>query len=206
MAPVAEADDAPEIGLGLADAEASSSDHGTLDSGSHSSSGSNSSSGCSSSSGSGSHAPGGSTPKADPSPERDGGVPPLPPLPPPAVDPGPPPHVEFYDDLAKGFRRNAFASTPFGLCRLTPTKTGWQMTCTRPDHCVDRLCTKTRSNALGGEELNIRMLKLWAILGRDAACVTKASHADTFKEVVIMHDRGQLPSTADLDRAAPLAW
>ena len=62
--------------------------------------------------------------------------------------------------------RSSDASTAWGVCRLTRTKDGWQMTCTNPAHqTTTAACTKTRSNRISGENETLRLLKTWALLG-----------------------------------------
>ena len=75
----------------------------------------------------------------------------------PAAAPAPAPaRAERAREVAQRGSRNMMASLPFGTARLTPTASGWQITCGRDGH---HQCTKTRSNKFGGEELVQRMLK-----------------------------------------------
>lgn len=82
---------------------------------------------------------------------------------------------------AIGAGRNMTSSLPWGPCRLTPTPTGWQMSCGLPGH---EACTKTRSNKFGGEELVLRMLKYWVVLGDEKQAPDKAAHVALWSEVL----------------------
>ncbi len=82
-------------------------------------------------------------------------------------------------------------SMPYGLCRLTPTASGFQMTCTRPCHNTNIKCTKTRSSALAGnEEQTLRMLKAWAKMGDEYD--TKDDYFAAFCRVAKAADTGTL--------------
>ena len=100
-----------------------------------------------------------------------------------------------------GFARNMHVSQAWGLCRLTPKSSSWQMSCGHPHHNDGQHCTKTRSNNLGGEELALRLLKAWALTGLDFD--SKDSHQkDGWKCVQKMHKDNRLPSMEELDRQA----
>ena len=101
---------------------------------------------------------------------------------------------------ARRGKKDMSSSVMWGRCRLTPTKTGWQMTCGHPQHnpaSATALCTKTRSNAIAGEEAALRMLKAWALWGRTTS--TKAAHQGVWKRVAKAWKDSTLPSMRSLD-------
>ena len=100
--------------------------------------------------------------------------------------------------------RNPQASYPFGVCRLTPRPdaSGYQMTCTHPDH---ELCNKSTSHKMsGGEKQTLQMLKYWAVLGIDA--ISKVAHKDKWATVCAAAKSGVLPAMEELDKQAPVDW
>ncbi|CAJ1388602.1 unnamed protein product [Effrenium voratum] len=96
-------------------------------------------------------------------------------------------------------KRDRGQSQMYGLCRITPTKTGFQMTCAHPDHHTSTAsCTKSRSSAIGGADTALRLLKAWAILGRDAT--SKEQHQQQiWKQVLRSYNDGTLASEEELD-------
>ena len=101
--------------------------------------------------------------------------------------------------------KNMLAAVQWGSARLTPTKTGWQATCHHPGHRVagdTAACTRTRSNAIAGEDTCLRMLKTWLLWGHGVT--TKAKHKAVWKKVQQALDKGRLPSMQELD-AKPVA-
>ena len=101
-------------------------------------------------------------------------------------------------------KRNMSASHAFGACRLTPTKTGWQMTCGHPGHRPEQAsaaCTTTRSNAIAGEDECLRTLKTWALWGQTKP--TKAAHQKVWAKVVKAASENRLPCMAELDANPP---
>ena len=94
--------------------------------------------------------------------------------------------------------RNMTSSQPWGLCRLTPTASGWQMSCGLPGH---EGCTKTRSNMFGGEELVLRMLKHWIVLGVEKRARDKPAHVALWADAVAAPET---PSADALDAKRPL--
>lgn len=102
------------------------------------------------------------------------------------------------------------------VCNFTRSggrTTGFQMTCLHPLHQDEKpaLCTKSRQHAAGaemGDDIALRMLKLWAILGASADVTSKASHQLLWKDVMKMHANNQIPSMVDLDNDArmPATW
>ena len=110
----------------------------------------------------------------------------------PAPKPIPRPPRRGAKDMSAGER--------WGVCRLTRTKTGFQMTCAHPKHNpagATAACTKTRSSAIAGEEAALVMLKTWALWGQDAD--SKAAHQSVWKRVLDASRAGNLPSMAVLD-------
>ena len=101
-------------------------------------------------------------------------------------------------------QRDVQASHAWGLCRLTATRTGWQMTCAHPSHRppgATAACTKTRSSGIDGEQAALRLLKAWAVYGRDAE--SKAQHqGEIWKRVTREWRQGALPTTEQLDARA----
>ena len=99
---------------------------------------------------------------------------------------------------AGGTRRRDVA-IPYGKCRLTPTKTGYQMTCGHPKHDGgSAACTKTRSCAINGEQTTLRMLKFWAQLGIRSP--SKEDHQKACWQTVMKALKdGSLPSMDALD-------
>ena len=96
--------------------------------------------------------------------------------------------------------KNMSASHAWGSCRLTPTKTGWQITCNHPGHRPEQAsaaCTKTRSNAIAGEDACLRMLKTWALWGQTKP--TKEAHQKVWAKVLKAAEQNRLPSTTELD-------
>ena len=107
----------------------------------------------------------------------------------------------------KGGKRNMSTSTKWGLCRLTPTKTGWQITCGHPKHnpaSATAHCTKTRSSAISGEADALRLLKTWAVWGSTAS--SKADHQNVWKQVLRAAKNNELPSMEHLDSNPPQAY
>ena len=120
-------------------------------------------------------------------------VQPPPPMPPPLASPAP--SADGVDDVVPGRRGPRFmeGSTLFGISRLTSVcrrgsanvVTGWQLTCPHPRHAgVGAACTKTRGiNFAGGEQITLRMLKWWMVLGEGAN--SKADHKSLWDDVVL---------------------
>ncbi|CAE6929605.1 unnamed protein product [Symbiodinium sp. CCMP2592] len=80
----------------------------------------------------------------------------------------------------------------------------WQVSCCYAAHNVDKKCTKTRSCRYGGSEEVQRMLKWWAILGRDAA--TAQEHAELFQDTVLpSFNISTMPSLDDLEDLEAMA-
>eukprot|EP00969_Alexandrium_andersonii_P151405 6694351-Alexandrium_andersonii.AAC.1 len=74
-------------------------------------------------------------------------------------------------------------ATFFGICRITPKDSAFQISCTHPDHNLvgQAKGTKTRATTFdGGEEMALRMLKWWAVLGAGAA--NKADHSQLWAD------------------------
>lgn len=87
----------------------------------------------------------------------------------------------------------------WGPFRFTPTKSGWQVTCPFHDTDGKAHCTKTRSNNVLGNELATRMLKTWALWGKNA--VSKDDHQKRiWKEVCDAQKNNTLPSSDSLDK------
>ena len=89
---------------------------------------------------------------------------------------------------------------------MTPTKTGMQMSRLNPKHLTtSTFCNKTRSFHLdGGEEITLRLLKFWAICSTNVDA--KEEHEELWEECLAVHARGELPTTEELDRKAPMSW
>ena len=95
--------------------------------------------------------------------------------------------------------RNTQVSEAWGACRLTPTRTGYQMTCNHPAHQGETAaCTKTRSTALSDDATTLRQLKTWALWGRTASSKEQHQKA-TWKRVLKAWKDGTLPSMEELD-------
>ena len=102
----------------------------------------------------------------------------------------------------------------FGLAFLTPRPNSEgkiidiQMTCLRPEHCVDGRCTKQVSvRVAGGEDRARRMLKSWVVFGERARTRDRPGHRhlwDTIRELAAVEDG--LPTSAELDAEATVAW
>ena len=92
----------------------------------------------------------------------------------------------------------------FGKCRMTQTADGWQATCLHPAHAGGLVkCTKTRSNAAAGsEDLCVRQLKTWVLLG---GCADKNDHFRAWSHVLALTKHNRLDSMGDLDRLRPPA-
>ena len=93
--------------------------------------------------------------------------------------------------------RRADVGRAWGPFRITPSKHGYQLTCTHPEHQADSTCTKTRSCNIAGEESALRMLKRWAQLGYE--CGSKNAHREMWQLVREEALQDQLPEMADLD-------
>ena len=91
-----------------------------------------------------------------------------------------------------------YIATLWKGCRLTPTKTGWQVTCPQPCHHQDAKCTKIKTTAVLGEETVLRMLKTWCALAVEEQ--TKAGHAALWAKVEKMVDAGTLMTDGDLEK------
>jgi len=85
------------------------------------------------------------------------------------------------------------------LFRFTQKGASWQCTCYNPHHQDEGTtkCTKTRSGAIDGEEVALRLLKTWALEGLEV--FSKRDHGDCWEEVVHAHRAGLLASTEELD-------
>ena len=100
----------------------------------------------------------------------------------------------------KGFTRRTDTSIAHGPCRITPAKTGFQMTCRRPKHQGETACcTKTRSSNIEGADMALRLLKTWALWGRNVA--SKQAHQSVWKQVLDAKKNNSLPSMQQLDDA-----
>ena len=85
--------------------------------------------------------------------------------------------------------------------RLTPTHTGWQMTCGHPDHAGgSSQCTRARSSRIAGEDTARHLLKRWASLG--AQCGSKGAHKEMWQVALEEYELGDLPTEQELDRWA----
>ena len=104
---------------------------------------------------------------------------------------------------AVGHKRRTDTSTAWGICRITPTHTGFQITCKHPKHgTATTACTKTRSSNIEGSEMALRLLKTWALWGRSSS--SKDEHQKkVWKKVMQAQKNGTLPTLEELD-AAPL--
>lgn len=103
----------------------------------------------------------------------------------------------------KGVTRDKTVSKMWGKFRLTPTKTGWQMTCPfhQGEEGTKTNCTKTRSSALVSESVALHMLKAWAVWGQRA--LNKQDHQQRiWREVCDAQKNNNLPSLEDLDQQA----
>ena len=102
----------------------------------------------------------------------------------------------------------------FGICWITPRRavgigtTGFQASCTNPDHQVDGRCTKEISiSRHGSEDIALRRLKAWIVLyGATSASADRAAHRVSWSRVSKMEDGKDLPADADLDALAPADW
>ena len=100
-----------------------------------------------------------------------------------------------------GRRRSVGVHTKFGSHFLTPKYKNWnelvsyQGTCKARGH---QHCNRTLSNSTSGsEEMTLRMLKYWLVLGDTKA--TKQAHKDLWELVEAAKAEGSLPSLADLE-------
>jgi len=136
-------------------------------------------------------------------------------MPPPLEPPPSPPEEAAL--LRVGRRRNTGIADFFGVYRMTPKYAAgggdpreWQLTCTHPEHNIlgQPRCTKSRSVGFGGgEDLAVRMLKWWAVLGAQAT--DKTAHKRQWDEIVLpaFNAGGSaIPSSATLDEQAILEW
>ena len=100
-----------------------------------------------------------------------------------------------------GRHRRLDVSEAWGhLFRLTPTATGWQMTCGHPEHVGGAACTRARSSAIAGEAVARHLLKRWARLG--AECSSKGQHKEMWQVALEEYELDALPDEALLDRWA----
>ena len=105
--------------------------------------------------------------------------------------------------------RNTKVQEPFGICHLTRRfrnheLNGFQMTCTRPEHNLDRKCTKECSiSAGGGEQMTRRLLKAWVVMA--AASKTLDDHRESWKTIAALGPEF-CPTEAELDANAPIDW
>lgn len=97
----------------------------------------------------------------------------------------------------EGVRRD-HNSEYWGAFRFTPTKTGWQCTCPHHESDGKAHCTKTRSSNVMGSDMALRMLKAWALWGKDAT--SKDDHQQRiWKKVVQAQKDDTLPSMDSLN-------
>ena len=101
--------------------------------------------------------------------------------------------------------RSYGTSFPFARSRLTPRYdkgsaqiTGYQCYCFNTNHVG---CTKTLSNTVSGsEEMTLRMLKMWALLGANTACIKdKQAHKIAWEQVEEARRCGWILPMEDLD-------
>ena len=106
--------------------------------------------------------------------------------------------------------RNANAATLWkSMCRLTPTKAGWQMTCTNPRHNSSgsngpSKCTKTRAATKLGSDTVVLMLKAWVLQGR--AAMSKEEHVQMWDDIEAAAAAGTLPSEEAVESAPYDLW
>ena len=122
-----------------------------------------------------------------------------------AAPPPPPPSSEHRQATFRKLR----GRIPFGSCFLTPryrdggVVVGYQMTCTRREHNVERRCTRECSvKSGGGEESTRRLLKAWIVFASSADNL--ADHRSSWAMIKKLGE--DLPSEHDLDTNAPLDW
>ena len=102
-------------------------------------------------------------------------------------------------------QRNPNAAEFWGVFRLTPTRYGWQMTCTHPAHQGGKTCQKTRSNNMSGSEENtLRLLKYWAAAGCTEP--SQQEHFDFFRKVLELEKEGSLPTEDDIEAMCISDW
>ena len=99
--------------------------------------------------------------------------------------------------------KNMQAATMWKGCRITPKKTGYQITCLHPAHSADK-CTKTKNSTQLGDETVLRMLKTWAFWGR--TCKNKPQHRDVWEQVEAAYMDGSLPPDIELEAAPANLW
>jgi len=109
--------------------------------------------------------------------------------------------------------RHTDTRLPFGLSWLTPkygqegTVTDYTMTCKHPLHNDGVKCTKPiRTSKAGGDDIAIRMLKLWMVHGWHAKNKDGHLHMWPVIEAAVLGQSMPLPSEKQLDTCAPLAW
>ena len=109
------------------------------------------------------------------------------------------------------YGRGRFRNESWGAFKLIyfdrKGSTGFQLTCTNPKHNADNqaLCTKSRSNRFeGGTETCLRMLKQWAILGKDVS--SKDAHQQLWKTVQEAAEHGTLWTAEKLEVSKIVSW
>ena len=102
----------------------------------------------------------------------------------------------------------------FGCCWITPRRaadfeiTGYQASCTNPDHQRDGRCTREYGvGKAGSDDIALRRMKAWLVLyGASTASPDRAAHRAALKKIEKLADGKDLPSEADLDALAPVEW
>ena len=89
---------------------------------------------------------------------------------------------------------------------MTPTASGWQMSCTNPNHRGGKTCQKTRSSAALGEDVTLRMLKWWAVSGATLTEHSQESHFKHFEKILRDTRAGALPSDEQLEEMKISRW
>ena len=85
--------------------------------------------------------------------------------------------------------------------------TGYQLTCTNPQHQSSgaAACTKSRSDKFaGGKDMCLRMLKQWALAG--ASVSSKAEHQAQWESVLRAHASSSVRTMDDLDANVVRSW
>ena len=125
------------------------------------------------------------------------------------------------DHASKGKDKGEFANVPrtrgkfqaedWGVFKLIyfdrKGSTGFQLTCTNPKHNPpgQALCTKSRSNRFeGGSDLCLRMLKQWALMGKDVE--SKQEHNALWPSVLNSFVDGKVWSDNELDTQKVCSW
>ena len=145
-------------------------------------------------------------PKHETRDSRDGQVEPVAA---PKVAPCPGPDALDSDKARR--ERGRFRGESWGVFKIVyfdrKGSTGYQLTCTNPAHNPDgqALCTKSRGNRFkGGTEVCLRMLKQWAILGKDVS--SKDAHQQVWQTVLEAAQHDRLVTTEELESSKILSW